>query len=540
MTLQQRPRTVAVPSGGDHATVATDLESLSSSDYRHKDEKRNDVAKIVCVFPWPGRRERREEGVVGEDEARFWTPLAACLAMLVLSTILPGTLVEGAQFFQNTKSRDVILYANGLAVIPQWIFLLWGMGQLTKSLQRAFPMSDDETAKPPKSKWSSRTAILLLYTLLNETLRKLALTVVNSDYEATVNSVFDIMSGFAVYTLWASCLDYFIDTLHLYADTVEQVAGSNPKSQKWKSIMAAFSDFHDDQLNKAYGVPGGSRSPARVLAEIFTIYTAIGKVGGFLILYLYLIGVNLFENLIIFGLMGLGATVITALHIQNGTVNLIPLALSNAFHVGDIVSMSPTGSAPPDNPAAALAGFVEAVTMSHVVIRDFRKKQVFVPHSAMVNLMISNWTRRPAKLCHFVIGLGPRSGGAPAAELAAFCRRWIDAHPDIDHSGYTKAVAKLGGGGSLGLEVIFYPRIGAKAPTIRTEFIVAVMDAAKHLGLSMVPTYIREATPWSISPHGAPSDRSDEGEDPVEMQLRDLMPSERLTSRAGYTKKKTA
>ena len=55
--------------------------------------------------------------------------------------------------------------------------------------------------------------------------------------------------------------------------------------------------------------------------------------------------------------------------------NLLPLAVTNPFFVGELISVSRPGAAPADNPKESLTGFVEAITWGHIVIRDFKKKQ---------------------------------------------------------------------------------------------------------------------------------------------------------------------
>ena len=210
--------------------------------------------------------------------------------------------------------------------------------------------------------------------------------------------------------------------------------------------------------------------------------------------------------------------------------NLIPLALSNVFHVGEIISITSVGSKPGDDPLEALTGFVEAVTWSHVVVRDFRKKQVFLPHARMEQMMISNWSRRPAKLIRFIIPVQPglSGGAAPLAALAQFARKWINEHPDVDQQGYKKSVIKLNKVGQPLLEAIFYPKRGRNKHILRSEFVVMIMDAARRFDICVQTAEIRTAAPWSDS-----NDRAEEDD----LILQDLLPSSELTRRAGWAPK---
>ena len=141
--------------------------------------------------------------------------------------------------------------------------------------------------------------------------------------------------------------------------------------------MTNFSKFHDIDLDCGYALPGGSRSAAWVLSEIIGLYCNIGKVAGIILVLLYFIGIDLTSSVVVVGFPVVVAGLIKILRINEALANVLPLAMSNVFHLGEIISVSRCGSKPGDNPSESLTGFVEGVTWGHVVVRDFHRKQVF-------------------------------------------------------------------------------------------------------------------------------------------------------------------
>ena len=122
----------------------------------------------------------------------------------------------------------------------------------------------------------------------------------------------------------------------------------------------------------------GHRSPAQVLAEIVGIYCNIGKVFGGILVMLSFLGVNIYSTLITLGLTVLLAGVQSALHINEAFRNVMALVHSNAIHVGEIISLGRAGSTPADNPGENVTGFVEGVTWTHIIIRDFKVRLMHV------------------------------------------------------------------------------------------------------------------------------------------------------------------
>jgi len=266
-----------------------------------------------------------------------------------------------------------------------------------------------------------------------------------------------------------------------------------------------------------------------------------------LLYILFLVGFDLYENiialLIITGTFG----ALSAVQLRESVSALLALAVSKPFYVGEIVGLSSPGHAPADNPKKSTVGLVEAITWFHVVIRDFRKKQIFVPLQELAKLTVHNWTRRPAHLCYWMLttSCGDKDGTKLAA-LARFTRKWIAAHELIDHHGYTKAVVKGQLCTGLKMEVVFYPKVGENVYQLRAEFVVTIMDAATRLGVTLLPEdlvtpYPDDAT--SASQMTAPSSSKDDALQQVprsepallDPELNDLLPPRAgLRERAGY------
>lgn len=73
-----------------------------------------------------------------------------------------------------------------------------------------------------------------------------------------------------------------VSLFHLFqlCISVKRIAQENPESEEWKKKMKKASKFGDKKIDAAYSIPGGSRSPSRVLAEVTGVYCNLGKALG--------------------------------------------------------------------------------------------------------------------------------------------------------------------------------------------------------------------------------------------------------------------
>ena len=292
-----------------------------------------------------------------------------------------------------------------------------------------------------------QTAILLFFAVMRNQFIELTEILIKEEFQTSTTNLLNRIQAVTLYGALFSLIDDVEDFGDRYAEILDSIPAGSQKSQKWLAIMKNFSRFKNIDLDKSYIVPGGSRSLASVMAELITINCGVIKLFGLLLLVLYLVGVDITGNLIIFGLSLAFAGLMRVLNVAEALQTIIPLALSNSFHVGEIVSITSVADVPGDNPKIRLTGFVESVTWGHLVIRDFKKKQVFVPLTGLYGQQIANWARRPNKLVMFVIPItAPRSGGADAvAKLTQYIRKWIKENDLIDHSGYSKVLPEDGG-----------------------------------------------------------------------------------------------
>mmetsp|Transcript_40304 Transcript_40304/g.94706 ORF Transcript_40304/g.94706 Transcript_40304/m.94706 type:complete len:315 (-) Transcript_40304:222-1166(-) len=312
---------------------------------------------------------------------------------------------------------------------------------------------------------------------------------------------------------------------------MDSIAADNKNSRKWFNRMKTYCTYEDEEKNRGYAIPGGNRSAPCVLAEIVGVYCNIGKMAGFVMLLIFYLSLDLSSSLIALVFTVVFAGVVHAFQLNEAFTNLLSLAMSNAVHVGEIVSLSKGGGPPGDDPSAASTGFIEGFTWGHVIIRDFRRKQIFVGHDTFRKMTLHNWTRRQNNHAYFKIRVVPElSGGADRlAKLATFSMDWIKAHPDIDQDQYKKSAVNYRETGVF-LQVIFYPVIVTNAHRLRAEFSVMILDLARRLNLCLMPAEVRRSFPW---------ENDDEnlvkyGED---MDFSDLLPCSDLTLRAGYKPK---
>ncbi|CAB9505470.1 expressed unknown protein [Seminavis robusta] len=523
-------------------------------------------------------------------------PLTITLVLFFLSIVVPEFIFRQSNnvgLFQGlTDDMKYSLVRAAFAMPPMFMFLNWAFfhvsvhavillnghrhrdrdGEDENEKKNAGGSSALRLSKRPKRQqiiqpenpnvWKSMFQInwaagLLTIIIIITYLKLIASTVIREEFQENTIRLLNLSMGFTLLVGWISFLEGLHDGAHGYADRVENILQNNQKLSKLRSIVSYSSSFQDLEVDVIHGIPGGihsrhPHSPARVLANVLGIYVLLGEFVGLFLLLLYFIGVDLYENIVVVGLSVLFTVVLTALHLGEAVGSLVPLVLSNSIHVGEIISVTRPGFKPGNDPKEFITGFVEGITLGHVVVRDFTRKQVHIPHSEFRDLVLTNWSRRPTKTCHFClhVQLGLVDAAVPLAQLASFLKRWIDAHPGIDKENYIKSVAKMRSEGQA-LEVIFYPVMKYDANQLRAEFLVAVAGAAKRLDICILPVEMRIWYPPGCAngdsysgggvgggareQQGEPL-REDDPPDPatVDTLLEDLMPSESLTKKAGY------
>jgi small-conductance mechanosensitive channel len=389
----------------------------------------------------------------------------------------------------------------------------------------------------------SRTVLLFMFVLALKELKVACAHALSSDTLDSILITLNMLMAFVLVVGCMTALDQLHDAMWKMAHKDEEGLLAMGAVKKWQSISQGFSKWGQPEKDKAYSYPesGCHLSASHVLAEISAIYILLLK-GLVMVLYiLFLIGVDLYTNIVPLLIMSGVTTLLGAMQIQGSFSTLVALAVSKPFYVGEIVGLSSPGGTPADVPTMFVVRFVEAITWFHIVIRDFKKKQIFIPLQQFASLSVHNWTRRPAHLCYWM--LTTSSGGKDGSQLtalASFTRKWIAAHELIDHTGYTKAVVKGQVGVGLKMEVVFYPKVGKDVYQLRAEFVITIMDAATRLGLTLIPEDIVTPYPETLPQvsQGVPVDKTQEA--PTEsamVSLEDLLTSRPgLVQRAGYAK----
>ena len=353
-----------------------------SESWHHRNRRLTTHVKLVERI---SRVAKDEEGENSQKDP--WLPLLIVIFCLYGGCfVIPSAVLsqKDADFVLHYQWDNYVLFETisySCAVLPITAFLLWALKQVTPTAshnneREKYLSGRERLVSFIKSLVPNRIIFLLAVIICINQLQKVAKVVVQKEYTDTALHLINVSQAFAIYAFLIAFLEFLVNKVHHFADNLEGIAEGCRKSKKWKKIMLDTSTFYDNKLDKSYSLPGGNRSPARVLAEVVGVYSTIGKGAGFVLLFLYIIGIDLYTNTVIIGLTAFLAALINALHINNALGNLLPLSLSNSLHVGEIVSIYQTGGPPGDDPDSALTGFVEGITWSHVVIRDFRKKQV--------------------------------------------------------------------------------------------------------------------------------------------------------------------
>ena len=462
-----------------------------------------------------------------------FSPLFICLALIACSYVLPAILLKRFEdldilykhvpgsieededvafpysYLAERRAFDGARLFNSLTplmvAIPLTLYLQWSIVTVAEysiyTFGRASFTSYDQPYEP--TPWyylliPTRTTSCFLFAVFLSNLEESAKYAFHPSIVDTTTKYCQLGIGCLLFLGWISALDDAHLMLYKYANHTDTFVNKNSKSCKWKSIVEGFGSWYNPSIDKSYAYPGRSKSAAYTLVEVMGVYVIIGKVVGLLLLVLWLIGISLYQNIVILGISGLVAIITTALRVNNAVGNLLPLAMSNAIHVGEIIAVTRTGFTPGDDPSIHLTGLVEGFTWSHIVVRDFRKKQVYLPHSELEQMTISNWSRRPGKLFSFrlKVSMNHRDGAQPLATLAKFTREWIDTHPEIEQTDYKKACIKLSEGMGLNLEIMFYNKVGANKHRLRSEFVVMIMEASKRLGLCLIPAELRPKKAW--------------------------------------------
>jgi len=121
----------------------------------------------------------------------------------------------------------------------------------------------------------------------------------------------------------------------------------------------------------------------------------------------------------------------------DGLTLIMKLALHKPFFVGELISLA-TSPFEGDQ----IVGFVEHVTLSYLVLRDFQSFQVWVPLLELNRLSLKNWSRRAWKAVELRFAVSGRCDPVAVDALAKFGLEWISRSPDVLPKSYSKCCVK--------------------------------------------------------------------------------------------------
>ena len=431
------------------------------------------------------------------DNAQFRKKLCADVIYLMViaalgfaSMFFPSWLYESFWFTDDPDLREAAV-SHLCMTIPAVAALMWVSMNVAQGVTAVQSVTKGHIAC--KRRLSLLTVCFSVIVFIVQ-IRKATIAIVPAKQEM-VNGYLWTFLGLV--TVIAICLS--LEIIHLVVVSIANKRDNalrhcKPVS-KWRGLMENFCKFRKREPDEVYTFGEDATSPIEVLCQIVWIYFAFAKASAFALYFLYYIGMDISHNIVWVLLAGVASTLVLTLNLSPALRNLMPIALSNAFYLGEIISLTTPGGLPPDNPGKSLTGFVEAVTMTHVVLRDFRRKQTWITHDNFMRYNLSNWTRRPCRLIHISFTVSSTVNDAEkVAQLAAFSRKWMDANEKVDPSSYKKSVVVDVKNG-VKLEAIFYPLPGIDSYPLRQAYIVALVKAAKRFGLPVVPNELLTTFP---------------------------------------------
>jgi len=360
-----------------------------------------------------------------------------------------------------------------------------------------------------------------------------ALTATLYDFNGIVHYYFRL--SFALLFLCCSLIGLEVADRTIYAfKTSEDEAMLKCQLQRTQlAMMKGFTRFNKAAEDATYGF-AESQSAADVLYRMWSLLRVIAKCSLLVLMYAFYKSSAFYINIdtrfldfewpeILFFIMLAATAVISWAGCEGGALrNVMHLTFAKPFLLGDIVHIHDSGK--PGGIGASIAGFVENITFSHVVIRSFDLKQVWLTHSEFQSLTVSNWTRRPNKCVSQLVTV--RSTDSPEAvkSLLKFIKSWVDASADVKQSGYKKVgLSNIDPGYEI--TIIFFTAVGSSKKKMREKLLFDIMEAARRLGLTLVPNGLPVYQSGQV---GSASGRT------VDPSLSDLLPKAKKGSVPGH------
>ena len=177
-------------------------------------------------------------------------------------------------------------------------------------------------------------------------------------------------------------------------------------------------------------------TPMDVLYMLVVFLASLLSVFGMLLIVLYYL--NYFSADTVSYTLVFGGALLSFNSLLPYIINVLTIVYNDCFHIGDIVTFcSPYNYT--SSPPKTVTGFVESLTLTHVVVRDFVNKQNWLPHTDAVRMVVINWSRRPTYTIRMWLSLSATAPADGVKALVRFMRRWIDDCPCVNPHGYKKS-----------------------------------------------------------------------------------------------------
>eukprot|EP00928_Gymnodinium_smaydae_P017720 TRINITY_DN16776_c0_g4_i1.p1 TRINITY_DN16776_c0_g4~~TRINITY_DN16776_c0_g4_i1.p1 ORF type:complete len:931 (-),score=127.23 TRINITY_DN16776_c0_g4_i1:78-2870(-) len=445
-------------------------------------------------------REKIEKSSCSWSLAMVLVSLAVSLPAVVW--IQASSMIEQNESFFKSDIRAVHNAYVCLAVIPLSCAVV---NHFVQHVRRTTFWWDRE------SRWFDPISCPLMLLVILWCLHRATLQAVEEQPAGHITFGIECLISMIVLLMYYRLLDLIDNMLREMKKEQYEINATKPV-KKMQNIVRNITRTGKPEKDYVYTFAHTNTVPAEVLHYAWWVYYVAGKMLGAIIALA--IFMNLDDQLIFRFLLGgvilsAGTSAGLVLELGPNMMSLARLSLYKPFYVGDLITLNSTGAM--DSPVSIM-GFVENITMSYVVIRNFEMKQTWISHKKFSEFVIQNWTRRPTKTVLLNIGISCRCALSKVEELTAFGKRWIKESPEIQQENYQKCnITKTANG--YNIEIIFFPSIGVSHRGIRQKFLIAFMAAGERLDIPFVPLQLQQNFCDDMAP-----------EDTTKPTLDDLLP----------------
>jgi len=294
-------------------------------------------------------------------------------------------------------------------------------------------------------------------------------------YRSYINFYIEFALWLVSLSIWYGVIKDVLARSLGYLKAFDDAITSHAPYQKQLSIMLSFTKFQDKKGKNAIYSFKKPNTPCQVLEMYMQMYYAAFRIVPAIGFVMWYFGVPISTNFVGLGVLGLGGSVIAFFTL--GMKNLLSIVVSKPFYLGDIIEVG------------AILGFVENFTWSHIVIRDFGCKQVWIAHSTFEGQTVSNWTRRNTKPILVQLSMNAFTPPKVVQEFVAEALQLVKANTKVNQKGYIKVCISSMESGYV-LTALFFPGPGQQKKTVREGYLLDVMRIAAQKKIEIVPLAI--------------------------------------------------